>query len=406
MKRPIHFVLTGGGTGGHLFPGLAVAEQLATRLRRVRITFVGSGKEFERQQVAAAGWEYYALPCRPLPRGPREAVSFIMENFAGYLAAKRFTRDEEVTLVVGLGGYASVPMGRAAVKCRVPLVLLEQNVLPGRATRWLAPAASLICTSFPQTGLQLRHRSTVRLTGNPIRRIDAAVKQDCGRLPRGAGKFANCWCWAAAAGRDRSTKTSPARSTKRLPGAMPILPDVRGGKRHASSSPATRQSSRPAGRSFINRAKPICRPRRELYRKLGIRAEVSPFLANLPDVLRETDLAVCRAGGTTLAELAAAGVPAVLLPYPHAADDHQRKNADVFVAAGGALLLDDRELSGRLDDHLAALLAELAAQPERLAAMSAAMLGMARPDAAADVAALVWSVAASQAPRSRARTAV
>ena len=113
-----------------------------------------------------------------------------------------------------------------------------------------------------------------------------------------------------------------------------------------------------------------------------------------------------RAGGTTLAELAAAGVPAVLLPYPHAADDHQRKNADVFVAAGGALLLDDRELSGRLDDHLSALLTELAAQPERLAAMSAAMLGMARPDAAADVAALIWSVAASQAPRSRVRAAV
>ena len=155
----------------------------------MRITFVGSGKDFERRQVTAAGWEYYALPCRPLPRGPREAVSFLMENFAGYLAAKRFTRDEEVTLVVGLGGYASVPMGRAAVKCRVPLVLLEQNVLPGRATRWLAPAASLICTSFPQTGLQLRHRSTVRLTGNPIRRIGTAAKD--GRLSSTSSLYTN-----------------------------------------------------------------------------------------------------------------------------------------------------------------------------------------------------------------------
>ena len=101
--------------------------------------------------MAAAGFDYYPLPCRPLPRGAREAVSFVVENFAGYLAAKRFLKEEQVGAVVGLGGYASVPMGRAAVRRRIPLILLEQNVLPGRATRWLAPAAALLCTSFPQT---------------------------------------------------------------------------------------------------------------------------------------------------------------------------------------------------------------------------------------------------------------
>jgi UDP-N-acetylglucosamine--N-acetylmuramyl-(pentapeptide) pyrophosphoryl-undecaprenol N-acetylglucosamine transferase len=140
---------------------------------------------------------------------------------------------------------------------------------------------------------------------------------------------------------------------------------------------------------------------RELYRKLDIDATVSAFVADVPEVLAVSDLAICRAGGTTLAELAAAGVPTVLLPYPHATDDHQRRNADVFVAAGGALLVDERQLTGRLDDQLAETVGMLVAEADRLAAMSQAMLGLGRPDAAADVAALVWSVVSSQARRSR-----
>ncbi len=139
---------------------------------------------------------------------------------------------------------------------------------------------------------------------------------------------------------------------------------------------------------------------RQLYHKLGVEAVVTAFVADLPAVLVQSDLAVCRSGGTTLAELAAAGLPAVLLPYPQAADDHQRKNADLFAGCGGAVLLDQRELPGRLDDHLAEALAGLAAAADRRAAMAAAMHALARPRAAADVAALVWSLLSSQACRS------
>ena len=123
MNRPYHLVFAGGGTAGHLFPGLAVARRLADEIQNVRITFAGGGKDFERRQVAAAGFEYYALPCRPLPRRVGEAVSFVVENFAGYLAAKRFLKNEQVAAVVGLGGYASVPMGRAAVQRAHPVGL-------------------------------------------------------------------------------------------------------------------------------------------------------------------------------------------------------------------------------------------------------------------------------------------
>src|SRR5271165_2548184 len=133
MKNTLHIVFAGGGTGGHLFPGLAVAEKLSANRPGVRITFVGTGKPLERRHVAAAGFDYVSLPSRPLPRRASEAVPFVVENVAGYFAAGRLLDEENVAGVVGLGGYASVPMGRAAARRRLPLVLLEQNAVLGRA---------------------------------------------------------------------------------------------------------------------------------------------------------------------------------------------------------------------------------------------------------------------------------
>jgi UDP-N-acetylglucosamine--N-acetylmuramyl-(pentapeptide) pyrophosphoryl-undecaprenol N-acetylglucosamine transferase len=371
-------VFAGGGTAGHLFPGLAVAEALAAAIRPLRITFTGGGKESERRLVTAAGFDYYPLPCRPLPRGPREAVSFILENFAGYLAAKRFLKEEQVAAVVGLGGYASVPMGRAAAARGIPLVLLEQNVLPGRATRWLAPKATLLCTSFPQTQSKLRYRCPLRVTGNPIRRIRPSSGSLRGRT-------------AASSAADRD-------------GQLLVLGGSRGARSLNENVPRAvyKAADRMAGWQILHQSgEADLSATRQLYHKLGVRAVVRPFVVDLPGALAASDLAVCRAGGTTLAELAAAGLPAILLPYPQAADDHQRKNADVFVQAGGALLLDERDLPGRPDDHLAEALASLAVQSDRRAFMAAAMHSLARPRAAADVAALVWSVVSSQACRSR-----
>jgi UDP-N-acetylglucosamine--N-acetylmuramyl-(pentapeptide) pyrophosphoryl-undecaprenol N-acetylglucosamine transferase len=351
-----------------LLPGLAVAEQLAAAVPRLRITFAGGGKDFERRLVAAAGFDYFPLSCCPLPRGAREAVSFVVENLAGYLAAKRFLKQQQVCGVVGLGGYASVPMGRAAVRCRIPLVLLEQNVLPGRATRWLAPAASLVCTSFPQTQAELHCRGSLRLTGNPIR----AIRPSTAALELPAGKPGGQLLVLGGSRGAGSLNENVPRAIYKAGAALT-------GWRIIHQSGDTGLSST-----------------RQLYEKLGIPAVVRGFVADLPDVLAASDLAVCRAGGTTLAELAAAGVPAILIPYPHAADDHQRSNADVFVAAGGAMLLDERELPGRLDDRLAAAIASLAGGSERRVAMAAALRRLARPQAAADVAALVWSLLSSQ----------
>ena len=145
----------------------------------------------------------------------------------------------------------------------------------------------------------------------------------------------------------------------------------------------------PIGRSGLDATK-------TLYAKFDLPATVVPFSSDMPAVLAATDLAVCRAGGTTLAELAAAGVPGVLLPYPHAADDHQLANARGFSARGGCVTIDEREMSGRLDDRLADMLCFLLANEGLRRRMSAAMHESARPTAARDVAELIWSIVSSR----------
>ncbi|MEE8450338.1 MAG: undecaprenyldiphospho-muramoylpentapeptide beta-N-acetylglucosaminyltransferase [Thermoguttaceae bacterium] len=359
-QPPRHIVLTGGGTGGHLFPGLAVARQLVGIVPGVQITFVGSGKRFEREHVGREGFEYVALPCRPLPGRIRDAFSFFAENVAGYLAARNLLAEQRVAAVVGLGGFASVPTGRAAIKHGLPLILLEQNAVPGRATRWLARSASRVCVAFAAARSKLRCRAEINVTGNPIRTGF--------RRTRGSSTSSRVLVLGG---------TNGARSlNENVPRALYKIRTKLG----------DRQIVHQSGESDLDAT-------RQLYRKLGLAATVVPFIANMPKVLSGSYLAVCRAGGTTLAELAAAGLPAILLPYPHATDDHQRKNADVLSHAGAAVTVDPRELPGRTDDHLAQTISQLLDSPERCGRMSAAMVRMARPGAAAEVAHIVLEAA-------------
>ena len=164
-----HIAFAGGGTAGHLFPGLAVAEQLAARVEAPKITFAVSGKDLETALVAKSGFECFSLPSAPLVGGVRGIVRFVGENLSGYRTARRFIRDQRVDLVVGLGGYASVPLCRAAIATGIPLVLLEQNVVPGKANRWLAPRADLICAAFAESRGHFPESAHVRVTGNPVR---------------------------------------------------------------------------------------------------------------------------------------------------------------------------------------------------------------------------------------------
>ena len=413
-NNPLHIVFSGGGTAGHLFPGLAVAEQLSAMIPRVRITFCGGGKPFERQTAANAGFDFFSLPSRPLPHGAREAVSFVVENLAGYMAASRFLREEHVAAVVGLGGYVSVPMGRAAIRRGVPLVLLEQNAVPGRATRWLARRATLVCAAFDEAIAGLRCRCPVRVTGNPIRfgfdrdtqltlstiAVQSEKRREGeGEKGRGGGSLTRLSRCRDDLSPSLLVSPSPPLHSSCPPSQLLILGGSGGAHSLNESVPRALYKIRhqlaewrivhQSGQADLDATK-------LLYEKLDLPAAVVPFVGDMPSTLRTTDLAICRAGGTTLAELSAAGVPAVLLPYPHATDDHQLANARHFSAGGGCVTIDEREISDRLDDRLADVLCFLLANDALRQQMSAAMHGLARPTAAQDVAELIWSIVSSR----------
>jgi len=299
-----------------------------------------------------------------------------------------------VAAVVGLGGYASVPMARAAARWHVPLVLLEQNAIPGKATRWLARRAALICTAFEQTGGLLRCRCPIRMVGNPIR------DGFCAKL-RGRGSKLR---------KEREPTQPNLPSIAPLPPSQLLVLGGSGGARALNENvPRALYKIRGqlAGWKIVHQSgETELEATRSLYAKLDLPATVRPFLSDMPAALAATDLAVCRAGGTTLAELAATGIPAILLPYPHAADDHQAANARAFAADGGCITIDERDVPGRLDDQLADMLCFLLANEGLRERMSAAMCELARPNAADDVAELIWSIVSSRSHRPELATVV
>jgi UDP-N-acetylglucosamine--N-acetylmuramyl-(pentapeptide) pyrophosphoryl-undecaprenol N-acetylglucosamine transferase len=360
-----HIVFAGGGTAGHLFPGLAVAAELAALQLAPRITFAGSGKLFEAGAVKEAGFEYLPLRCAPAVGGPRKLFRFLAENWSGYRAAKQFIRRNEVSIVVGLGGYASVPMTRAAVAAGVPLVLLEQNAYPGKVTRWLAPRAELICSAFDAAGEYLQTNGPIRVTGNPIRAgFRPRLKKQNGKKTRKQRLIV-----LGGSGGAHSLNDQVPRALYKLHAQLGDWEIVhQTGPRDVAVT-------------------------HELYRKFMIDAAVVPFIKNLPQVLRASEFAISRAGGTTLAELANTNVPALLLPYPHAANDHQRLNAQAFVRAGAAEMVDERDTLGRLDDAIADMLALSLGDALKRHAMAQAIGKLASPDAAWQVAIMIHDLA-------------
>ena len=385
MKTTQHIVFAGGGTAGHLIPGLAVAEKLAANRPGVRITFAGTGKPLERELVAAAGFEYLSLSSRPLPRKASETLSFVVENMAGYFAAGRYLDDEDVAGVVGLGGYASVPLGRAAARRRLPLVLFEQNAVLGRANRWLSRFATLLCTSYEETERIGRMRGAVRCTGNPTRDLVGWTSGSVLRKADGPG--------------------GPSYDTNAQPRLI-ILGGSGGARSLNENVPRALHKVRHllAGWQIIHQSGEAgLESTRELYSKFALEAQVESFWPNMQAMLADSSLAVCRAGGTTLAELSAAGTPALLLPYPQAADDHQRRNAEFYVSAGAAQMLNERELIGRFDDQLSEMLVQLLSDANCRMLLGQGMRRLARPRVAAHVANLVWSLVTSQAHGKRAK---
>ena len=345
-------VFAAGGTGGHLFPALAVAGELRRRHPDAAIVFVGGKRGLETRLVPQAGF-----PLRTLPVSGLKGTKLGGRLLAGVAAAFAVGRcctwflANRPGLVVGAGGYASGPAVLAAWLLRVPTMLMEQNHFPGATNRWLAPRADAVCV--PSGVAKARLRGIGLVTGNPVRPEFAAI----GPSPN-APRMA-----LLVFGGSRG-----ARSINRA--MLAALPQL------AAMTPPPRivHQTGPEEHQAVDLA----------YAKHpGLEADVRPFLDDMPHRLADADLVVCRAGATTLAELAASGRPAILVPFPFAADDHQRANAEAVRDAGAAVVIEDRNFDGA---RCAAEIAALALDRPRRLRMATAALTLARPDAAAAIA--------------------
>ncbi len=334
---------------------LAVGEALAERGETP--LFIGSARGREAQAVPAAGFRLELLPAAPLAgRGLLERAAGVVALTRGSAAALRLLGREHVPAVVSVGGYAAAPTAAAAWCRGLPLHLVEPNAVPGRLHRLLAPRAERVYSANAATARALRCApDRVEEVGAPLR------KELVTRLLR----------------------TSPE---KREPGALRLL--VMGGSQGArqlndaviEALPHLERNAldivHQTGDADLDRV-------RAAYAAAGVGARVFAFEPDLGPHYHWADLALCRAGALTLAELALAGLPALLVPYPYAADDHQRANARALEARGAATVLEDSDLDGAA---LAARLRAIAREPTALAEQARAAADAARPDAAARVA--------------------
>ncbi len=379
MSSHAHVLFAGGGSAGYLFPGLAVAARLIERMPDAAITFAGSGKPRERHAVRKAGYLYTMIPSRPSPQNPLQVLRFVTDNAAGFCAARWILREQQTSLVVGLGGYTSMAVVRAAVARGLPTFLLEQNAIPSRTTRWLSRSAAMVCAAFDEVRPHLHVQAAVTVTGNPARQaFEHLYHRKTKAQAANNGDFNENQAPDAA-------NVRASQSKKRLV----VLGGAGGARSLNESMPAALKQLGPRldGWQIVHQTgEGQLQETERRYRQQGVNALAVTFIDEIASVLFASDLVVCRAGGTTLAELALAGVPAVLVPYPHTADDHQTANAKVVAAAGGCRLVDETSQDGALDRALARELESLLVDDHLRGEMGLNMGRLAKPQAAVDIA--------------------
>jgi UDP-N-acetylglucosamine--N-acetylmuramyl-(pentapeptide) pyrophosphoryl-undecaprenol N-acetylglucosamine transferase len=345
-------LIMAGGTGGHVFPALAVAQVL--RDRGVGVVWLGVPGSMESRLVPANGFSIEWVRVAGIRGKGLMAWALapwrILKAVAQAIGVLRRVQPRSV---LGAGGYVSGPGGIAAWLLRIPLLIHEQNAIAGLTNRWLARLANQVLEAFPGSFGPKVHARTI---GNPVRADIAAVAAPDLRFAGRSGR-SRLLVFGGSQGAQRLNSVVPAALSRV---AFEIRPDVRHqtGERGLSAA-------------------------RAAYADAGVEAEVLPFIDNMAEALSWADLAVCRAGAMTVAELQAVGLGAIFVPLPVATDDHQTRNAEVMVKSGAARLIQERDLT---PERLAAVIAELLADRARLLKMAEAARGSRIINAAAQLA--------------------
>jgi UDP-N-acetylglucosamine--N-acetylmuramyl-(pentapeptide) pyrophosphoryl-undecaprenol N-acetylglucosamine transferase len=355
VSSSVFALLTGGGTGGHTYPAIAVAQELEHRGHTVR--FVGGKRGIEGRVVPAAGFEIDLLPGRGLQRRLTiQNVAALWDAASAVVRAIAIVRRHRPRVVVGFGGYASFPCVFAARLLRVPVVVHEQDAAPGLANRLGVRLGARPAVSLPDTPLP-----NATLTGNPVRAAFAHLD----RSPPAPGDPALVAVFGGAQGaRTINLAALGCYDTWRARSDLAVHHVC--GPRNLDSCTAALAAARRAGDT--------------------LRYELVGYEERMDLVYERAALAVCRSGAGTIAELTAVGLPAVLVPLPGAPSDHQTRNAQTLERAGAAVMLRDAECG---PERLDQVVSELLGAADRLARMGIAARGLGRPDAAARLADLV-----------------
>ncbi|GAB4188023.1 MAG: undecaprenyldiphospho-muramoylpentapeptide beta-N-acetylglucosaminyltransferase [Wenzhouxiangellaceae bacterium] len=305
-------MIMAGGTGGHIFPGLAVAAAL--RDQQVPVHWLGGPRGLENQLVPAAGIELQRVAISGL-RG-RGALGWLAAPFRilrAVIQARRILRRCQPGCVLSMGGYAAGPGGLAARWLGIPLVVHEQNRHPGLTNRWLARWASRVCVGFDGTFPASQHSE---VTGNPVRQSIAALAAPEQRFAERQGPL-RLLVLGGSLGARFLNRQVPAMLAMIEPDQRPVV-------RHQCGARGEQET-------------------RDAYQQSGLTATVEPFIDDMAAAYEWADVVICRAGALTVSELMAAGLGAVLVPYPHAVDDHQAANGSVLSEAGAALLMREND---------------------------------------------------------------
>jgi UDP-N-acetylglucosamine--N-acetylmuramyl-(pentapeptide) pyrophosphoryl-undecaprenol N-acetylglucosamine transferase len=360
MTRKV--VVAAGGTGGHMFPALALVRTLQGRGQEVLLACDARGARY-----VPAGMAHQEIPAGSPSGSARRRLAGMARLGPGLVRALALLRRERPAAVAAFGGYASVPVGLAAGLLRIPLLVHEQNAILGRANRLIARRAGLLALSFGETqGVGAARRAARRVTGNPVRAEVVARRAEPYRTPLRDGPLA-----VVVVGGSQGARVL----SEVLPAAIAHLPKAERARLRLA------QQCRPEDLERVASA----------YEGLGFEAELATFFEDLPERLARAQLVISRSGASSVAELLVLGRPALLVPYRHAADDHQRVNAEAVARAGAGWVIGEAELDA---ERLATRLSECLDQPQQLAEMARAAHALGQPDAAAALADALDSLAA------------
>lgn len=353
----MRLMIAGGGTGGHLFPGVALAEELRTREPGAAVRFVGTARGIEARVLPPLGWDLSLIEVSGLKTvGALGALRGLARLPRALLQARRTLKEFGPDVVIGVGGYASAPVVLMARLMGIRTGILEQNSLPGLANKLLGRFAHAVFLAFDETRRFFKP-SKIQMTGNPIRRDIRLALEAAGADPQPTGGRLRIFVFGgsqgAAALNDLVADASGLLAARGVP--FDIVHQT--GEANLEST-------------------------RARYRAAGVTPDLRAFIHDMAAEYRRADLVIARSGATTVAELGVVGRPAILVPYPFAADNHQEVNAREMADAGAALMFRQSDLT---PDKLADTIADLASHPDRLARMSSAMKSLGRPHAASAI---------------------